>query len=467
VSTRVVLGGIGAAVGFVVGGGPQGAYWGWAIGSAAGNVIDPQIIKGPSLGEISQQTSQEGGPIPIVFGVSPPITGNIIATSEPRIVKKTSGKGGPKVQTETVFRTYAIGFAEGPVGSFLRVWRNNTKVYDPVDPEFYSQQDRFAGTVFAGLLPPLASRNAKFLQKARFFYGSYDQNASPDLEAVFGVGTTPTYRGLVYLVLADEELTDTRGMIPQWTVQLSQNAVPVLSDPIPSGTVADATEATIGATTTQSTGTLYVVVGTGSQLTGVTAEQIKNGKRANGSAALASGDAVVSDSTPTVLITGLTESTSYTYAIVQENVNGFSNIVTGTFATPVDGISLSITVENNGGFITGYVADTFSVEILGAGSGIGSNSLGTAIMVNGREMGAIYTVSTGPPRLVVHVRKTPSPTPTQSFFTSITINGTLYTTASADGFDTSASVGSVSWTWNNPAGGIFVDTDTYPVVIVE
>lgn len=215
-STRIVLGGIGAAVGFVVGGGPQGAYWGWAIGSAAGSVIDPQVIRGPSLGDIAQQTSQEGGPIPIPFGLTPPITGNVIATSEPRIEKnRESGKGGPKVETESVFRTYGIGFAEGPVGAFVRVWRNNTKVYDILDPEFTEQREI---PVFNTTLP---SRNERFLERARFFLGTYDQAASPDLEAVFGAGTTPAHRGLAYMVMADDDLTDTRGMIPQWTVQIA------------------------------------------------------------------------------------------------------------------------------------------------------------------------------------------------------------------------------------------------------
>jgi hypothetical protein len=211
VSTRVILGGAGAIVGGIIGG-PQGAAWGWAIGSSVGNVVDPQVIKGPSLGDLAQQTSQEGGPIPIIFGMSPPISGNVIATSQPRIVKKKSGgKGGPKVESEYAYRTYAIGVCEGPIGGFLRVWRNGKKVYDALDPNF--TEGSLSGT--------LASRNEKFLEKARFFLGTYDQNASPDLEAVFGAGTTPSYRGLAYMVMADEDVTDMRGVIPQWTFQVS------------------------------------------------------------------------------------------------------------------------------------------------------------------------------------------------------------------------------------------------------
>jgi hypothetical protein len=200
---RYVLPVVGSIVGFAIGG-PAGAAWGWSIGGAVGSALDPQVIKGPSIGDITQQTSQEGIPRPIVFGTSQPIAGNVIATSEPRIVRtrQSQGKGGPKVETEAVYRTYAIRVCEGPIARFVRVWRNTILVYDVND---------------AGMV----SENAKFLERARFFLGTYVQNASPDLEAVFGAGTTPAHRGTAYLVMADEDLTDLRGAIPQWQFQVS------------------------------------------------------------------------------------------------------------------------------------------------------------------------------------------------------------------------------------------------------
>lgn len=191
---------VGAGLGFLVGG-PAGAQWGWAIGAAVAS--SQQVIQGPKIGEISRQTSQEGVPRPVVFALSPPMPGNIIATSEPRIVKKRQrqGKGGPKVETESVFRTYAIGICEGPVAALVRVWRNGILVYDA----------RLGST----------PDNVKFLQKARFFTGSFDQNPSPDLEAIFGVGTTPAHRGTAYVVVADDDLTDMRGAIPQYSFQIT------------------------------------------------------------------------------------------------------------------------------------------------------------------------------------------------------------------------------------------------------
>jgi hypothetical protein len=108
---------------------------------------------------------------------------------------------------------------------------------------------------------------------------------------------------------------------------------PALSSPTPSGTIATATTATIGATTNQASGTFYAVVDTAANLSGVTATQIKAGQKASGSAALASDSNTVTTTSATADITGLAGTTLYSYAAVQNNTNGDSNVVTGTFTT--------------------------------------------------------------------------------------------------------------------------------------
>lgn len=114
----------------------------------------------------------------------------------------------------------------------------------------------------------------------------------------------------------------------------------VLSSATPSGTLGTSTTATIGATTDQTTGTFYAVVDSAANLVGVTATQIKAGQKASGAAALAANSAAVSTTTPSAGVTGLTASTGYSYAAVQNNTNGDTNVVTGTFTTAAGGSSL-------------------------------------------------------------------------------------------------------------------------------
>ena len=201
-----IIGGVvGAVVGFFAGG---NVYAGWMIGSAIGGAwsTSQQVHQGPKIGEIAQQSAQEGGPRPIVFGRSAPMPGNIIADGKPRIVVKRErqGKGGPKVETESAYRTYAVGVCEGPA-TLLQAWRNGTLVYDAESPGW-------------------AAENAKFLEYARWFTGSFDQMPSPDLEAIYGAGNVSAHRGTAYCVLANEDVTDQRGAWSQWVFRVFRGA---------------------------------------------------------------------------------------------------------------------------------------------------------------------------------------------------------------------------------------------------
>ena len=208
-----IIGGVvGGVVGFFAGG---NVYAGWMIGSAIGGAwsTSQQVLQGPKIGEIAQQSAQEGGPRPIVFGRSAPMPGNIIADGKPRIVVKRErqGKGGPKVETESAYRTYAVGVCEGPA-TLLQAWRNGTLVYDAESPGW-------------------AAENAKFLEYARWFTGSFDQMPSPDLEAIYGAGNVSAHRGTAYCVLANEDVTDQRGAWSQWVFRVFRGAAKSYTTP--------------------------------------------------------------------------------------------------------------------------------------------------------------------------------------------------------------------------------------------
>ena len=209
-----VLGAVGAVVGGYFGG-AAGARWGWAIGSAIGGAYaqSQQVLPGPKIGDVQKQTSQEGGFRPIVYGRSHPIAGNIIADGGPVIVtrRERQGKGGPKVESESAYRTYAVGVCEGEA-TLLQAWRNGILVYDAEDGS-------------------MAAENAAFLEYATWYTGSFDQPASPDLEEVYGAGQAPYFRGTAYLSIHNEDVTDQRGAWSQWQFRVFRGAAKSYTTP--------------------------------------------------------------------------------------------------------------------------------------------------------------------------------------------------------------------------------------------
>jgi hypothetical protein len=93
-----------------------------------------------------------------------------------------------------------------------------------------------------------------------------------------------------------------------------------------------ASAATIGCTTGQNTGTIYVVVDTVANLSGVTDLQVVAGLKASGAAAAFNFNNAVSTTSPSVSATGLSSGATYGYAIVHRS-GGNSGVLTGSFTT--------------------------------------------------------------------------------------------------------------------------------------
>lgn len=161
-------------------------------------LLNPQKIYGPKLSDGIQQTSQEGVPIPFGYGTFP-CGGNVIWAG-PLVEEENreSGKGGPVQITYSYHRSYALGICEGEITGILQVKRNGKLVYD-VSP----------GSTLLG-------SNAKFLEKATFYLGTETQTIDPTIEAEVGVGNVPPYLGLAYMVVEEDDLTETQGAIPQY-----------------------------------------------------------------------------------------------------------------------------------------------------------------------------------------------------------------------------------------------------------
>lgn len=192
------IGGIaGAVVGFIVGG-PAGARWGFTIGSMLGGMVDPQKIYGPRLKESATQPSQSGVPIP--FGWGTYVTrGHLIWRDILREHKnKKGGKGGPQQIEYTYTRSYAIAVGKGELTAIQQIRRNGKLVYD-ISPT-----------------STIAGRSAKFLRKCTIYLGTETQTTDPVIEAVVGATAAYPHLGLAYIVLEDDDLTDSAGAVPTY-----------------------------------------------------------------------------------------------------------------------------------------------------------------------------------------------------------------------------------------------------------
>lgn len=202
---RQVLPIVGALVGAAFGA-PQ---LGYAIGSIIGNAIDPQIIKGPKIGEAALQTSAEGVFRPIVFGTAA-IKGNVIVRGnrQVRTQRTSQGKGGgPVTEEQRVYWTFAIRIAEGEIEGITRIWQDEKLVYD--------------------VLPTstIQAESAEYAQRFRFYSGTDDQLPDPDLEAFQGVGNAHAYPGTAYVVFPNFDLTDRRESVPDFRFEVASVSV--------------------------------------------------------------------------------------------------------------------------------------------------------------------------------------------------------------------------------------------------
>jgi len=202
-STGQWVGGIvGAVIGFYVSGGnPVGAAKGFALGAGIGGYIDPPPgpnLTGPTLDDKSFQASSYGVSIPTLYGSIAGV-GTIIylENNEYKAVAKKKrqggkgGGGGGTITTTTYYATFTVALGKAMPGSLVRrIWLGGVLWYSAGsdDPDTIFQSNANAG-IF------------------RYVDGTQTEPDSR-MEAVKGVGNTPSYEGTALIHIYDLELTD-------------------------------------------------------------------------------------------------------------------------------------------------------------------------------------------------------------------------------------------------------------------
>lgn len=188
----IVLQAAGAAIGGVFG--PLGATIGAAVGALAGSVVDRSLFgsssEGPRLADLDMQRSEEGAPIPRLYGRAR-LAGQVIwATRFEEVVSEEGGKGGGSTVTNyAYYANFAIGLCEGPVARIGRCWADGEEL------------DLSTVTV-------------------RLMTGAEGQAADSLIEAKQGAAGTPAYRGTAVVVFERLPVAGYGNRLPQLSFEV-------------------------------------------------------------------------------------------------------------------------------------------------------------------------------------------------------------------------------------------------------
>lgn len=173
-----------------------GTMLGAQIGGMIGGYLDPPKQKGNKpQSDLSVQTATYGAPFGSGDGNYAKY-GNLFWCEGNKLRLETGssggGKGGQnKATPDEIYGTFAIGFGEGEIAAFGRIWCNGKLVYDPT-----------AGSLGAKMA------NGDVAGNLTFYTGSATQLPDPRMQADMGAAYTPAYRGLHYIVFNDWPMAD-------------------------------------------------------------------------------------------------------------------------------------------------------------------------------------------------------------------------------------------------------------------
>jgi hypothetical protein len=174
-------------------------------------VTASQKFEGPRLDSLQVTTADYGAPLNYVYGTRR-LDGLSCIWAEPlREVKRRRKTKGGKFNEYSYFGTWAVAVCDHEVDAFPRIWFDRNLIYDATG---------------GGPLTPFAELG-DITQYIRFYYGTDDQDVDPrmsaTIDAEFGAGSTPAYRGVAYIVFEDVPLEKLGNRLPQVSVEVICN----------------------------------------------------------------------------------------------------------------------------------------------------------------------------------------------------------------------------------------------------
>jgi hypothetical protein len=192
-----------SAVGAVIGG-PVGQ----TVGAFVGREIDrrvfaPRAREGPRLGDLSIQTSSYGAVIPKLFGAVR-ASGSLIWATDLKEARTTrsNGKNAPKTNVYSYSASFAVLLSARRVERVGRIWAD--------------------GNLLRG-----AAGDFKVQTGFRLYHGDEGQPLDPLIASAEGIGMTPAYRGLAYVVFDNCQLGDFGNRIPSLSFEIFADEAPI------------------------------------------------------------------------------------------------------------------------------------------------------------------------------------------------------------------------------------------------
>jgi hypothetical protein len=183
-------------------------FGGGAFGSLAFNAVlglgmmglswwlqSQKHTSGPRKEDLEVSDQPIGTPVPLHYGTNA-FFATAIWIKDNKLIEKArterAGKGGPKITTYSYYVTGAWAIADNLQTAFSKLWMNDKVIFN-------NTNDGAEVIQIEGL-------------NYEFYRGTLTQLPDPVMEASLGVGQTPAYRGLCYIV------------IPQLRFQMIQNS---------------------------------------------------------------------------------------------------------------------------------------------------------------------------------------------------------------------------------------------------